>query len=39
MLIRGRQFDPERGGGGAGKFCQDRLFIFITDSAEKFSSG
>ena len=29
----------EGGGGGAGKFCRDRLFIFITGSARKFISG
>ena len=32
--IRGRPFDSE--GGGAGKFCRDRLFIFITGWAGLF---
>ena len=27
------------GGGAAGTFCRDRLFIFITGSAGKFISG
>ena len=39
-LIRGQPFDPEGGGGGgAGTFGRDRLFIFITGSAGKFISG
>ena len=37
--LRGRPFNPERGGGGAGKFGWDKLFIFIKGSAEKFISG
>ena len=35
-LIRGQSFDPE---GGPGTFGRDKLFIFITDSAEIFISG
>ena len=36
--VRGRLFDSEGGGGGAGTFGRDRLFVFITDSAGKFIS-
>ena len=34
--VRGRLFDSEGGGGGAVKFCLDRLLMFGMGSARKF---